>query len=45
MPDRVEVEAPAKVNLRLCILSREASGYHSLETVFCALTLTDRIVV
>jgi 4-diphosphocytidyl-2-C-methyl-D-erythritol kinase len=41
----VELEAPAKVNLRLCILSREESGYHSLETVFCALSLADRVVV
>lgn len=45
MPDRVEVAAPAKVNLRLCILAREESGYHQLETVFCAITLADRVVV
>ncbi|MFL5541430.1 MAG: 4-(cytidine 5'-diphospho)-2-C-methyl-D-erythritol kinase [Longimicrobiaceae bacterium] len=45
MPDRVEVAAPAKVNLRLCILAREESGYHQLETVFCAISLADRVVV
>jgi 4-diphosphocytidyl-2-C-methyl-D-erythritol kinase len=45
VPDRVEAAAPAKVNLRLCILAREESGYHALETVFCALSLADRIVV
>ena len=45
MPERVEIAAPAKVNLRLCILSREESGYHALESVFCALSLADTIVV
>ena len=33
----VTLEAPAKVNLTLRILAREESGYHALETVFCAL--------
>ena len=36
-------EAPAKVNLRLEVLAREASGYHQIETVFQALTLADRV--
>ena len=45
MPDRAEVAAPAKVNLRLCILAREESGYHQLETVFCAISLADRVGV
>ena len=36
-------EAPAKVNLRLKVLAREASGYHQIETVFQALTLADRV--
>ena len=45
MPDRVEVAAPAKVNLRLRILAREESGYHQLETVFCAISLADTVVV
>jgi 4-diphosphocytidyl-2-C-methyl-D-erythritol kinase len=43
--DRVEVAAPAKVNLRLRIMAREAGGYHSLETVFCALSLADTVAV
>ena len=43
--DSVSVEAPAKVNLRLCILAREESGFHALETVFCALTLADSLEV
>ncbi|HEV7589378.1 MAG TPA: hypothetical protein VGO40_14775, partial [Longimicrobium sp.] len=45
MPDRVELAAPAKVNLRLCILAREESGYHALETLLCAISLADQIVV
>lgn len=45
MPDAVAVEAPAKVNLRLAILAREASGYHSLESLFCALSLGDDLTV
>lgn len=39
----VRVEAPAKVNLRLRVLAREVSGYHSLETVFCAISLADTL--
>lgn len=35
------VEAPAKVNLRLRVLAREESGFHALETVFCAVSLSD----
>ncbi len=45
MPDAVSVEAPAKVNLRLAILAREASGYHSLESLFCAISLADLLTV
>lgn len=44
-PAAVRVAAPAKVNLRLCILAREADGYHGLETVFCALALADEVTV
>lgn len=45
MPDAVSVEAPAKVNFRLAILAREASGFHSLESLFCAISLTDLLTV
>lgn len=41
----IGVRAPAKVNLRLRVLAREESGYHALETVFCAVSLCDEIVV
>jgi len=45
VPDSVSIDAPAKVNLRLSILAREASGYHSLESLFCAISLADRVTV
>ena len=41
----VEVEAQAKVNLRLRILAREASGFHQIETLFLRLALSDTIRV
>jgi 4-diphosphocytidyl-2-C-methyl-D-erythritol kinase len=41
----VQVRAPAKVNLRLRILAREASGYHQLETIFLRLELADVVRV
>ncbi|HEU0300570.1 MAG TPA: 4-(cytidine 5'-diphospho)-2-C-methyl-D-erythritol kinase [Longimicrobium sp.] len=44
-PDAAEAAAPAKINLFLRILSREESGYHSLETLFCALSLADTVTV
>jgi 4-diphosphocytidyl-2-C-methyl-D-erythritol kinase len=43
--DIVRIGAPAKINLRLCILAREASGFHALETVFCAISLADEVEV
>lgn len=45
VPDFAEVSAPAKVNLFLRILAREESGYHGLETLFCALSLADSVRV
>ena len=43
MPDAVGIAAPAKVNLRLCVLAREVSGFHSLETLFCGISLADTL--
>lgn len=43
MPDLAELAAPAKVNLFLRILAREESGYHALETLFCALSMADTV--
>jgi 4-diphosphocytidyl-2-C-methyl-D-erythritol kinase len=39
------VAAQAKVNLRLRILAREASGYHQIETLFLRLALADDLIV
>ena len=39
------VAAQAKVNLRLRILAREASGYHQLETLFLRVALADDVLV
>ena len=41
----VEVAAQAKINLRLRILAREASGFHQLETLLLRLGLADTIRV
>ena len=41
----VRLAARAKVNLRLNILAREASGFHQIETVFCALDFADDIEI
>jgi 4-diphosphocytidyl-2-C-methyl-D-erythritol kinase len=41
----VELDACAKVNLRLAVLARETTGYHSLETIFCGISLADRVSV
>jgi 4-diphosphocytidyl-2-C-methyl-D-erythritol kinase len=37
------VLAPAKLNLFLRILAREQSGFHQIETLFCALDLADEL--
>ncbi len=39
----LKLHAPAKVNLFLRILAREDSGFHQLETLFCALDLGDSL--
>ena len=41
----VEVRAHAKLNLMLHVLSREASGYHSIETIFQRISLHDDVRV
>lgn len=45
MADSVRIDAPAKLNLRLRVLGRESSGFHALETVFCAVSLADEVTV
>lgn len=39
------VEAQAKINLRLCVIAREASGYHQLESLFARIELADTVRV
>ena len=39
----LEAEARAKVNLRLRIFPRASDGFHPLETLFCRITLADRV--
>lgn len=39
------VEAQAKLNLRLCVLAREQSGYHQLESLFVRIDLADSVRV
>ena len=41
----VRLVARAKINLRLHVLAREASGYHQIETLFCALDFADDIEI
>lgn len=43
MTGPVTLEAPAKVNLFLRVLAREADGYHGLETLYCRLALADTL--
>ena len=42
---RITMIAPAKVNLWLRVGPRRPSGYHDLDTLFCALTLADDLVL
>jgi 4-diphosphocytidyl-2-C-methyl-D-erythritol kinase len=39
----VSASAPAKVNLFLRVLAREADGYHGIETLFCLVSLADTL--
>ncbi|MGH7468710.1 MAG: 4-(cytidine 5'-diphospho)-2-C-methyl-D-erythritol kinase [Longimicrobiales bacterium] len=41
----VRLAARAKINLRLQILAREETGYHQIETVFCALDFADDVEI
>lgn len=43
--DRIELQAPAKVNLGLEILRRRADGYHDLNTLFATVDLADTVVI
>lgn len=45
MTDTITRECPAKVNLFLRVLAREADGYHGIETFFCRIGLSDTLRV
>jgi 4-diphosphocytidyl-2-C-methyl-D-erythritol kinase len=44
-PARVRISAHAKANLFLRVLAREASGFHTIETLFTLLDLADELVI
>ncbi len=44
MTEPITRAAPAKLNLFLRVLAREADGYHGIETLFCRLDLSDTLV-
>jgi 4-diphosphocytidyl-2-C-methyl-D-erythritol kinase len=41
----IDTFAHAKLNLSLRVLARETTGYHQIETLFCALELADEIAI
>ncbi len=44
-PGRIEISAPAKLNLTLEVVRRRDDGFHELRSVFLALDLVDTITV
>lgn len=42
---KITIPAPAKINLWLRIGDRQPSGFHDLDTLFCALDLADTVMV
>ena len=45
MADLIRASAHAKLNLFLRVLSREADGFHGIETLFCRVSLADELTV
>ncbi len=45
MTEPLTIECPAKVNLFLRVLAREADGYHGIETLFCRIALHDTLEI
>jgi 4-diphosphocytidyl-2-C-methyl-D-erythritol kinase len=39
----IQILAPAKLNIGLEVLGRRPDGYHELRTIFCAVSLFDRV--
>jgi 4-diphosphocytidyl-2-C-methyl-D-erythritol kinase len=42
-PRRVEIDAPAKLNLGLEVIGRREDGFHEIATIFLAIDLVDRL--
>ncbi len=45
MSDQLTLACPAKLNLFLRVLAREADGMHGIETLFCRIDLADELVI
>src|SRR5213593_1413348 len=45
LPNTLEVDAPAKVNLSLRVLGRRPDGFHDIQSLIAPVTLADRLVV
>ena len=43
--NRVEILAPAKLNLFLEVLGKRGDGYHEIDTIMCPIALCDRLTV
>ncbi|MFL6537558.1 MAG: 4-(cytidine 5'-diphospho)-2-C-methyl-D-erythritol kinase [Chthoniobacterales bacterium] len=41
----VQVQAPAKINLSLCILRRREDGFHEIETLMAPISLADELLI
>jgi 4-diphosphocytidyl-2-C-methyl-D-erythritol kinase len=42
---KIRVQAPAKINLFLGVLGRRPDGYHTIETLFQEISLTDELII